>query len=65
MSFLLTLLGLFLIPAICFAHSGTIFNAVSNYLPFLFPFISGFVIAFRKFFAKYLRFFKRKGSDGV
>lgn len=53
------------VPAVCFAHSGTVLTAVSNYWSFLLPFISGLIILFRNFFARHLGFFKNKKSDDV
>ena len=29
------------VPSVCSAHSGTLLNAVANYLPFLAPFVAG------------------------
>ena len=37
------------VPATCSAHSGTLINAVSNYLPILMPMLLGAVAAVREF----------------
>lgn len=63
MTILLNTLGLILVPSICFAHSGAVLNAVSNFLPLLIPFISAAVIAFRKHIARLFNFLINKKSD--
>lgn len=63
MTILLTTIGLILVPSICFAHSGTVFKAVSNYLPFLIPFISAVVIGCRKYIARFFNFLTNKKFD--
>jgi len=45
------------IPSVCSAHSGTVINAVANYLPFLAPIfaaggLTGVVKFIRSFFQK-------------
>jgi hypothetical protein len=49
---LLILIGLLIIPSICFAHSGTVMNSALNYLSFIFPFLSGILYSCRNFFKR-------------
>lgn len=63
MPILLATLGLILVPSICYAHSGTVFKTVANYLPFLVPFISAAVISCRKYIARFFNFLTNKKSD--
>jgi len=52
------------IPAICSAHSGTLVNAFSNYLPLIMPMVVGAVATCRNyiknFFARIFERFKSK-----
>ncbi len=47
-----------IIPTLCFAHSGTVLNAVSNYLPVLIPLIVGIAAFGKRFITQILNFFK-------
>jgi hypothetical protein len=60
MRVLLMVVSLMIIPAVCFAHSGMLVNAVSNYWPFLVPALSGIFVACRRFF---MHFFYHVKSD--
>lgn len=48
----LTIIGLLIIPSVCYAHSGAIINTVSNYAPFIIPFLSSLIYSCRKFFKR-------------
>jgi hypothetical protein len=54
MRILITLIGLLIIPSVCFAHSGTVARAVASYLPFFLPFLSGIILACYRFIKRYL-----------
>ena len=47
-----------MIPSLCFAHSGTVLNAVSNYLPVLIPLIAGIAAFGKRFITQILNFLK-------
>jgi len=44
-----------LVPAIAFAHSGTVFRAFAGWLPFALPFLLAALAAARKLLQKFLR----------
>ena len=48
------------IPSVCSAHSGTLLNAVANYLPLLAPVAAGGLAGVIKFIRDFLRFRKPK-----
>ena len=60
MKFVILVGGILIVPSTCSAHSGTIINAVSNYLPFIVPTILGFVAAGKEFIAEFIKRFKKK-----
>ena len=47
-----------IIPTLCFAHSGTVLTAVSNYLPVLIPLVAGIAAFGKRFITLILHFFK-------
>ena len=55
----LVLAGILGVPAVCHAHSGTVFRAATSILPLLLPFLSAAIFACRNrvrhFFAAILR----------
>lgn len=50
----------FLIPNICFAHSGTVLNAVSTYLPFMVPIVAGVAAFGRRWIHLWMEKFHKK-----
>jgi hypothetical protein len=59
MRILLALTALLFVPAVCYAHSGTVARAVANYLPFFLPLLSGLLYACRNYLRRLL-FWKKK-----
>jgi hypothetical protein len=47
-------------PAIAYAHSGAVFNAVVNYFPVVVPILSGIYLACRKFLERHFPFSKKR-----
>ena len=64
MKFLIWTACFMAIPSVCSAHSGTLVNAFSNYLPLIMPMVVGAVAGFKNyiknFFANIFDKFKRK-----
>ena len=52
MKILAALICILSVPEICSAHSGTVINAVSSYLPFIMPVILGAVATCKTFFSE-------------
>lgn len=49
MKILLWIMCFMAIPSICSAHSGTLINAVSNYMPLIIPMVFGAVATCRNY----------------
>ena len=60
MKILAALICILSVPQICSAHSGTLINAVSSYLPFIMPMILGAVATCKTFFNEIFNRFKKK-----
>ena len=60
MKILAALICILSVPSICSAHSGTLINAVSSYLPFIMPVILGAVATCKNFFSDIFNRFKKK-----
>ena len=56
----LVLAGILGIPAVCHAHSGTVFKAATSILPLLLPFLSAAMFAFRRRIQHFLAAILRK-----
>lgn len=50
----------FLVPSICFAHSGTVLKAVSTYLPFMVPIGAGVIAFGRRWVHLWMKKFRKK-----
>ena len=42
----------FMVPSVCFAHSGNLLRAAANFLPFLAPMIAAGMAALRSYFRR-------------
>ncbi len=58
MNILIAALCFVAVPSICSAHSGTLINACTSYLPFIAPIVAGVVASFKNFFGTFLASFK-------
>lgn len=58
MNILIAALCFVAVPSICSAHSGTLINAVTSYLPFIAPIIAGVVASWKNFFGTFTAKFK-------
>ena len=58
---ILFMVGLSLVlPTVCFAHTGSVFSAVSSYLPFLAPLAVGAAAVVHRFSHRIKDYFKKK-----
>ncbi len=55
MNILILSLCFMAVPSVCSAHSGTLVNAFTSYLPFIAPIVAGAVATFKNFFAGFFR----------
>ncbi len=67
MKILIAALCFIAVPSICSAHSGTLVNAVTSYLPFIAPIVAGIVASWKNFFgtftARFKNFFKKSDNQ--
>lgn len=49
MNILISALCFVAVPSICSAHSGTLINAFTSYLPFIAPIVAGIVASWKNF----------------